>query len=151
MRIDQKVMHSNFFLHWHCAWDVEISLGYSLKFSLQTQCAFFFMGISSERSVNYATKMTCMLLSSACEEQQSIGLVRFLWAEVHNPSEVHRNTCGMYGEDCMDHNIPRWCEFFKECALPGDIATVHTVFHVHATHVPVNFTQVIPFSPQKLH
>ncbi|KAJ9597376.1 hypothetical protein L9F63_011765, partial [Diploptera punctata] len=26
------------------------------------------------------------------------------------------------------------------CAPPGDIATVHTIIPIHATHVPVNFT-----------
>lgn len=32
-----------------------------------------------------------------------------------------------------------------------DVATVHTAFPVHAAHVPVNFTQVMSFSPQKSH
>ena len=56
---------------------------------------------SNERSVNYATKMACMLLSS-CEEQRSVGLVQFLWAKGHNPREIHRDMCDVYGEDCMD-------------------------------------------------
>ncbi|KAJ4435713.1 hypothetical protein ANN_18329 [Periplaneta americana] len=30
---------------------------------------------------------------------------------------------------------------YEECAPSGDVATVHTVFPVHATHVPVNFTR----------
>ena len=32
---------------------------------------------------------------------------------------------------------------FEECAPPGDVATVHTVFPIHPTHVPVNFTWVM--------
>ena len=67
---------------------------------------------SCERSVNHATNMACMLLPT-CDEQQSI--VRFLWAKGHNPSEIHRDMCGVYGEDCMDcSNVSRWCTFFKD-------------------------------------
>ena len=54
--------------------------------------------------MNYTTKMACLLLSSTCEEQQSVGLVQFLWAKGHNPSEIHRDMCGVFGEDCMDRD-----------------------------------------------
>ena len=99
-----------FFLWWYCGWDVGISPGYSLKFTPQTQC---FIWSSSERSMNYGTKM---LLSSACEEERSV--VRFSWAKGHKPSEIHRDMCGVYGEDRMDRsNFSRWCAFFKELPL----------------------------------
>ena len=39
----------------------------------------------------------------------------------------------------------------EECTPPGDVATVHTVVPIYATHVPVNFTRVMPFSLQKSH
>ncbi|KAJ4427651.1 hypothetical protein ANN_25299 [Periplaneta americana] len=71
-----------------------------------------FSKIVIQRSVNYATMMTRMLLSSTCEEQRSV--VRFLWAKGHNPSEIHRDMCGVYGENCMDCNISRWCTFFAD-------------------------------------
>ena len=72
---------------------------------------------SSERNVNYATQMVCMLLSSKCEEQQSVDLVQFLWAKGHIPSEIHKEMCGVYGKT-MDHsNVSRWCSFFK-AAIP---------------------------------
>ncbi|KAJ4432349.1 hypothetical protein ANN_20968 [Periplaneta americana] len=68
---------------------------------------------SSDRSLNYATKMARILLSSICEEQRSF--VRFLWAKGHNLSEIHRDMCGIYGEDCMNYsNISRWCAFFAD-------------------------------------
>ncbi|KAJ4437644.1 hypothetical protein ANN_17789 [Periplaneta americana] len=58
-------------------------------------------------------KDACMLLSSTCDEQRSV--VRFLWAKGHNPREIHRNMCDMYGKDCTDHsNISRWCTFFAD-------------------------------------
>ena len=117
----REVTHNNFFLHWNSEWDVEISLKYTLKFSLQTQ-SFFFMCSSSERSVNYSTVMVCMLMSSMCEEEQSV--VQFLWAKGHNPSEIHRDMCGLYGEDCMNcSNISRWCTFFK-VAVPWRKRTI---------------------------
>ena len=43
-----------------------------------------------------------------------------------------------------------WRQFLEECASPEDVVTVHTVFSMHAIHVPVNF-RVMPFSPQKSH
>ena len=49
MRVDWKVTH-NFFLRWYCSWDVEISLRYGLKFSLQTQC-FSHMQLYSVRHI----------------------------------------------------------------------------------------------------
>ena len=68
---------------------------------------FFFMRSSSKRSRNYATKMACILLLSTSEEQRSGGLVRFVWAKGHNPSEIHRD---MYGENfvcvCSNANNP---------------------------------------------
>ena len=74
-----------------------------------------FMCSSSERSMNYVTKMTCMLLFSTCEEHCSVGLVQSLWARGHNPSETHRDMCGVYGEDWMDHtNVSRWYTIFKD-------------------------------------
>ena len=39
----------------------------------------------------------------------------------------------------------------EECTLLGDVATVHTVFLIYTTRVPVNFTQVMPFSLEKSH
>ena len=39
----------------------------------------------------------------------------------------------------------------EECAPPGDVAAIHAVVPIHATHVPVNITQVMFFSPQKFH
>ena len=59
----------------------------------------FFMCSSSERSVNYATKMERMLLSSTCEEQRSV--VPFLWTKRHSIACVkfNRDMCGVYGED----------------------------------------------------
>ena len=105
----RKVMHEFFF-------GVSILAGmlkfhqYNLKFSLQTQ--YFFMRNSNQRSVNYATNMARILLSSTCEEQRSV--VKFLWAKEHNLSDVHRDMCGVYGDDCMDRsNVSRWCAFFK--------------------------------------
>ena len=68
----------------------------------------------------------------------------------------------MYDEHCMDFsNISRWCTFFKELP-PGDVAMVHAEqnspllsadliqkdLFIHATHVPVNFTWIVPFSPK---
>ena len=52
------------------------------------------------------------------DEQQSVGLVRFLWSKGHNPSEIHRDMCGVYWEDCMyRYNVSSWYIFFK--------ATIH--------------------------
>ncbi|PSN32415.1 hypothetical protein C0J52_17541 [Blattella germanica] len=68
---------------------------------------------SSERSLNYVTKMVHMLQLSTCEEQRSV--VPFLWAKGHKPSEIHRDMRGVYGDDCMDRsNVSRWCTFFQE-------------------------------------
>ena len=68
---------------------------------------------SSERSLNYATKMARILQLSTCEEQRSV--VRFLWAKGHKPSDIHRDMRGLYGDDCMDRsNVSRWCTFFEE-------------------------------------
>ena len=47
---------------------------------------------------------------------------------------------------CGSHSS-RNCHL-EENAPPGDVATIHTVFPIHATHVPVNFTRIMPFSPQ---
>ena len=61
----------------------------------------------------YATKMTRMLLSSTCEEQRSV-----MWANGHNPIEMHWDMCSVYGEHCIDHsNVSRWCAFFKQLRL----------------------------------
>ena len=99
------------FLRWYCGWDIEISPRYSLKFSYRHNALF--LCSSSERRDHYATKMARMLLSSKCEEQRSVVL--FLWARGHNPSEIHRDMCGMYGENCMDRsNVSRRCAFFKD-------------------------------------
>ena len=79
-------------------------------FTTDTMC--FLMCSSSERNVNYATKMLHMLLS-LCEDQWKV--VWFLWAKGHNLNYILRDMCGVYGEDCMDcRNISRWCAFFKE-------------------------------------
>ena len=144
-----------FFLRRVYGCDVEISLRCSLKFALQKR--FLFMCSSGEKNVNYASKMAHMLLLSTCEEQGREGLVLFLWGEGHNPSEIHRELYGVYGEDCMDRsNVSGWCAFSKAaipwgCAPPVVVATVCKVFPTHDTHVPGNFTRVIPFSPQKSH
>ena len=55
-----------------------------------------FMCIFRKRTLNDATKMVRMLLSM-CEEQRSA--VQFLWTAGHNPSEIHMDMCGVYGED----------------------------------------------------
>ena len=41
-------------------------------------------------------------------------------------------------------------QFLKECAPTGDVVTVHAVFAIYATHAHVNYTLVMPFSPQKI-
>ena len=46
--------------------------------------------------------MARMLLSSMGEEHRTV--VRFLWAKGHNLSEIHRDICGVYGEECMDQD-----------------------------------------------
>ena len=124
-----------------------------LKFSLQTQC-FIFMCSSNERSVNYATKMVRMLSSSMWEGLQSVDLVRFLWAKGHNHQiEIHRDVCGMYGEDCIDHSsVSTWCSFFKKL-LPCRMCTTwrccyspYSLPHTHHTCPCVNFTLVMSFS-----
>ncbi|KAG8236972.1 hypothetical protein J437_LFUL016543 [Ladona fulva] len=60
--------------------------------------------------------MARMLLSSTCEEQQSV--VRYLWAKGHSPSEIHRDMHGVYGDNCLDRsNVFRLCAFFQECRM----------------------------------
>ena len=97
--------------------------------------------------------MSRILLSSTCEEQRSV--VRFLWTKKHNPSEIQRTFV-----ECMGKTVwtvpmfPGGAHFSRrqspeQCASPGDVVTVRTVFHIHVTHVPVNFTRVLPISPQK--
>ena len=39
----------------------------------------------------------------------------------------------------------------EQYATPGDVAMVHKVFPIHATHLPMNFIWVMLFSPQKSH
>ena len=53
-------------------------------------------------------------------------------------------------------NVSRWRAFLKESppwrmCTTWDVATIHTVFHIHDTHIPVIFTRVMPFIPQKSH
>ena len=110
---------------------------------------------SSERSANYAKKMVRMLLSSTCEEQRTIE--RFYVLKCITRVKL-TGTCVA----CMRNNV--WtiatsqggahCSRnfrLEECAPPSVVGLVHTVFHIHATHVPVNFTRVMPSSPQKSH
>ena len=88
----------------------------------------FFVCSSSERSVNYVTKMACMLLSSTCEEQRSVVWV--LWTKGHNLSEIHRDMCGVYGEDCLDRsNVSRLFAFFK-AAIPWRMRTAWRRYQV---------------------
>ena len=111
------------------------------------------MYISSERSVNYATMIARVLLLSKCEEQRSV--VRFLWAEVQNMSEIHRDMLACTGKTIWTvatspggvHSSRNYR--LEESAPPGDVGKVYTVFPKHAIHVPVNFTRVVPFIPQK--
>ena len=101
----------------------------------------YFMCSSSERSVNYATKVAGMLLSSACEEQWNVA--RFLWAKGHNLSEIHRAMWGMFGETVWTiamspggvHST-RNCHL-EELILLEDVTMVHTC---HIQYVPVNFS-----------
>ena len=100
--------NAQFFLHWYCGWDVEISPRYSLKFSLQTQCFFFMCNIMRKAWIMQQIWHTCTVINVW-------RAVWFLWAKGHNQSEIHRDMWGKYGEDCMDHsNISKMCEFFKE-------------------------------------
>ena len=114
-----------------------------LKFHRDIHDAFL-MCSSSERDVNYATKMERMLLSSTCEEQQSVGLVRFLCAK-----KIHRDMRGMYGDDCTDRRkvsfkkLPPWKMRTTWRYWYGKIC-----LSIHAAHVPVNFTRV-EGKPQK--
>ena len=57
--------------------------------------------------------MARVLLSSTVEEQR--GVIRFLWANRKNPTEIHREMLDVYGDDCLDRsNIARWCSFFEK-------------------------------------
>ena len=78
-----------------------------------------------------------------------------LWTKGHNPSEIYRDMCGVYGKDCMDRsNVSRLCAFLK-ILPPWRMRTTWRrcygpySFPIHATHVPVNISLVITFSPQK--
>ena len=65
---------------------------------------------------------------------------------VFGPVFEHSTTLGKWGF------VDRWRQqILEESAPPGDVATVRTVFPIHATHVPLNFTRVMPFSPTKSH
>ena len=150
-RIDRKVTHNFFFC-------VGIATG-MLKFHRYIVWSFHYRHISfmcspSERSVNYATNMARMLLSSTYEVQRCVGLMRLLWAKGHNVSKIHRDMCEVYSKTKAVATSPGSTQsqrryFVEECAPPGDVATIHTVFLIHATHVPVNFTPAMPFIPQK--
>ena len=110
---------------------------------------------SSERRVNHGTKMVRMSLSSTCKEQLSVGVVRFLWAKTHNPSEIHRHICGMYGEDCMGRsNVSGWCPFLKELPpwkMRSSWRCCYGPYSLpHILHIcPCEFHSVMPLIPQK--
>ena len=43
------------------------------------------------------------------------NVVRFLRIKGHNRSEIYRDMCGVYGEDCMDRsNVSGWRAFYSE-------------------------------------
>ena len=50
---------------------------------------YFFMCSSSERTMNYATKMARMLLSSTYEGQRSVGPGKAVWTVATSPGSVH--------------------------------------------------------------
>ena len=110
---DRKVTHNNFILRWYCCWNVEISLRYNLKSSLQTQ---FFSCTAVAREAWTSNKdgahvtVVSVLWAAKCST--------IFWDRGHNPSEIHRDMCGVYGEDCVDRsNVSKWCAFFK-AAVP---------------------------------
>ncbi|KAJ4434298.1 hypothetical protein ANN_22850, partial [Periplaneta americana] len=95
---------------------LEISKGISLKVNTEKTN-------SSERSVNYGTKMARMLLSPTCEEQRSV-----VWDKGRSPSEIHRDMCGVYGDDCMDRsNISRLLRWAGHVARMDESRNAYSV------------------------
>ncbi|KAJ9594095.1 hypothetical protein L9F63_014486, partial [Diploptera punctata] len=73
-----------------------------------------------------------------------LAIIRWpLWSSVRIVASMPLTFCGIaavVGRPERGESLRVHASLLEECAPPGDIATVHTIIPIHATHVPVNFT-----------
>ena len=112
---------------------------------------YFNMLSSSERNLKYATKngaqVTVVNLWRAAKWRPSlkgITQVKFTGTSV---AYVGKSIWTMTSFPGGVHSSRR--QFLEECAPSANVVTVIAVFPIHATHVPLKITPVMPFTHKK--